>query len=332
MRTPILDSQISRALIQPTPWEVSQWRQAALRDKAEWSKLLDSGRGLLHDDTLRSVDIEIRRDRMQCGPAPCSVGGAPVPTELSRIEYYHATNLFSWMRVDSNIPASANVGSFVDKVYLPANGGLAGNARSIVSSHSLTQATAGNQVALPTNDSNFNNRPTTTWAAAGSYSSTLANTDWIFAGNTSRFWLVHRYTTFSTSQILLETINPAGSDGFFFNIGTSGQQQTAVFRTPTAGVGAFQTSVTTGVARLGRFGIEPLILRNRSTGLTEGTAAITGTLTTTYKTLEFGSRAGGGGFKGQWADMLIAGSTNATNSTLDTLVNRYVLLRYGVSP
>lgn len=261
-------------------------------------------------------------------PSPASAQTGHQLSELVRIQDYLSRNLFAWGCCDSVSAASANVGSFIDRVYLPANGGRSDNARSIVSNHAFTQASPSLQVALPSVDSSFNNQLSTTWSAA-SYSSTLSSTNWLFLANLSRVWLIHLFTSLPSTEILIET--SFGADGCNDTVNSAGSMVQSVYRNPTALQFNALAGITTGSARLTRLRYEPTVLGARSTGLTETTTAVTGTATTVNKPLEIGSRGGGAPFKGRLVDILIAGA-NATDATLDSLVNRYAFLRYGVSP
>ena len=72
--------------------------------------------------------------------------GSDESTELQRLELYLAQNLFSWMRADYRTEAASKVTAFQDKVLLPSQGGLAGNARdrpAAPSAASPSSATSG---------------------------------------------------------------------------------------------------------------------------------------------------------------------------------------------
>jgi len=191
MMTPILDSQISRALIQPTAWETAQYRQAALRDRADWSALIDiAGSHRFSDDAQRCVDVEIRRAReaLRCGGSPTAVVmSCTPPSELARLEHYNARVLFTWLRPDYRAESGGKITSLGDKVALVAEGAVAPNARSVVPSHMFSQISGTNQTASPSLDASLNNRETAVFTGAQRYSSTLAPADIAFSHDGSPF-------------------------------------------------------------------------------------------------------------------------------------------------
>lgn len=208
----ILDSQISRALAQPTPWEVAQWREAALADKAEWSKLIDvAGSHRFCDEVQRSVDQEIRRERMWCGPAPSVVAAAPVPSELARSDYYSARNLFSWVRLDYRSEAGGKVTALGEKVALVAEGAVAANARSVDPAHSYAQADNTKQVPSVATSALINSSEVGTFNGAHYYPSTIAASNWTEAHNGTGFEAWAAYVPTVVSNACVWGTSPAGA-------------------------------------------------------------------------------------------------------------------------
>lgn len=338
MHIPILDGQISRALIQPTPWEVQQWRRAALRDKAEWSKLIDTGSShRFCDDVLRSVDNEIRRERIRCGPAPCISAAAPVPTELTRREYYNAVSLFSWLRADSRVEVSSKVTSFTDKVLLPAQGGLANNARSIDANHAFSQATSGNQVPAVATSATWNNQLVASFSAAQFYDSTLTASSWIFMHDGSGSGALHVYRTSTTGvdQVIHSTTNVSTANGSIFNAVASGSIIFQVVKTSgfilNRTIAAANTSATFALCTLRTASTPDYSAYIKTTLADSADVTATPTALAPPGTMRIGGQAVNGvvKFSGELADCMFFNKEPSSAERAGAA--RYILLRYNVS-
>lgn len=331
----LLDSQISRALVQPTPWELAQWRAAALKEKAAWSDMIDIGSShRFCDDVLRSVDVEIRRERAWCGPAPTIASAAPVPTELARNEFYVARNLFSWMRADYRSEAAAKVTTWWDKVALVAEGAVAPNARSVDANHSFAQASGAAQVAAVATNAIFANREVGIWTGAQRYESTISLSNWkVHDGNGWEIWTPFAPTNNSVLQATVGTITStlgiamywgnAGKTRFYVGNG-------AVFISPVEVTRTFTLNTATVMRASYKEGNTPeFVFAEKATTIASGASSAAPSASNPGGTMTIGGLPGSG-FE---ANMLLSDAmfANKVDAVLETIVARYGLLRYLIS-
>lgn len=337
MHTPILDSQISRALVQPTPWEVAQWRAAALRDKAEWSKLIDIGSShRFCDDVQRSVDTEIRRERMWCGPAPCVAAAAPVPTELARNEFYRARNLFSWARLDYQSAAGGKVTAIGDKVALAAEGAVVANARAIDPAHSFAQPSSAAQVASAGTSALINGREIGAFTFTQWYPSTIAASNWKLQDGTG--WQVWSWYVVSVAanQCLWGT-SPAGATQGVLQyafIASSGAKTSSQALT-TAGAASFNSGAV-GTSVVGTPTYLDFAIASAGCSVWQKTTLLaSGPMTSPSvaaptSTMTLGSISSSAAVLPLQALLAEVAFANVVSATLQTVTRRYSLLRYAL--
>jgi hypothetical protein len=109
----------------------------------------------------------------------CNGGAVSGTPELARHELYWSEHLFSWFRADYRAESGGKVTAIGDKVALPG-GAVAPNARSISTSHVLSQANALYQFAAPSPHASFGGRLALSTSTTHLYTSSIAPINWGF--------------------------------------------------------------------------------------------------------------------------------------------------------
>ena len=260
-------------------------------------------------------------------------------TELAALELYLARNLFSWMRADYRTEGGGKVTAFQDKVLLPSQGGLAGNARSIDPNHAFAQTTGANQVAAIATSSTWGGKEVASFAGGQMYDSTLAAANWAFenSGLGGSAVFIHRLLSTAAAQILASSTNSTSSNGaIWYAVNAPTQQLFQVFRNgggivfnrafgattllPTYLITTFRTATTPDFSAYAKAAL-----------VDSGDAGNTPDTGSPLFTMRIGAQTGSGvsGFAGELADAMFL---NAEMTSLQRAnVARYALLRYLMS-
>lgn len=317
----LLDSQLSARLRSPSPWELAQWRA----HPASWEQHLDTAVRCFEDEAAvtEAVNEYLLLFRRNEARRPRSHGAF---SEIGRLVYYIARNLFSWIRADYRTEAAGKVTQFNDKVALVSEGAVAPNARSIDSAHAMSQGTSGLQVAAVTIAADFNGKEVATFTGGQRYQSSFTSQwQYEYDGSGAELWVVASQTTAST--------------GMFLSWGTNGvPPEVYMTSTPT-----FQYELYGGAFAIPKVPAGTPFVFN---GYNKEGASPEVYLKTTGSTAVTGSRAGSsppaptaarvigstsvGGFpmSARAAEIM---SANRIDSTLEANVARYILLRYGMA-
>lgn len=317
----LLDSQLSRALREPSAWELAQWRA----HPAAWEQHLDTAVRCYEDEqaVTEVVNEYLLLFRRNEARRPRSHGTF---SEIGRLVYYLARNQFSWIRADYRTEAAGKVTQFLDKVALVSEGAVAPNARSIDAAHAMSQITSGLQVAAVTTNSSFNNKEVAAFTGGQRYLSSFSS-QWQFEydGTGAEHWIVASQTTASTGMMLSWGTNGVPPE-MYLTASPTFQYELygGAFAIPNVPVGT--PFVFNG---RNQEGASPEVYLK-----TTGNTAVTGSRTGSSPPAPTSARVLGatsvGGFamNARVADIMVA---NRLDSTLETNVARYIQLRYALS-
>lgn len=325
----MLDLIASQRLREPSPWELAQWRAAAKSERSSWERAFDGARFCYAaEDALRALDGELRRDKLWCG-APAVVTSSCMPTELVRIEYYVARNLFSWIRADYVAINAGKATRWDDKV---ADGF---GARAVDPNHSFSQSSGPSQGTVTASDANFSGQSTVTFDGTDDgYDSTIAASNWAFCHQAQTTYAIVRRPAAATKAICATT-NFAGTSGYDL-IGLTGSVSVDLYNggtpvlNPNINLASGFPANNTRLIRF-RFALTDTpdaVLASSPGGLSTTLDASTGVgAGAPFAAMHVGSRAGGSlPYAGQIADLAwLVG----TSSAVDAAFARYALLRYG---
>jgi RHS repeat-associated protein len=255
--------------------------------------------------------------------------------ELEELEALLAKSLFSWMRADSVVATERTV-SFGDRVALPSEGALYPNARSIQSSHELSQSSPGLRAPAPLPSSDFNGREVVNIDGTSRYESSLPPSAWQFLpdGSASAVWVVAKKVG-AGAGLLSAGVVSTGTQGFQLWLDQWSRGRYAQF--PGNYPGLFAPPVinehdrATYVELLQDQAATPAV--SLQLGLGE-LSVLPGAFPTSAinSGLVFGGGAGGGAVSPsnyvQVADIMIA---NRRDASLQAVVKRYMALRYQLS-
>lgn len=246
--------------------------------------------------------------------------------------------MFSWARADSRVESGGKVTQFTDKVFLPAGGGAAGNARSVDPSHAFAQATALNQPAASAVDAGFPVPQLSSVFGGQAYlDSTIAAANWAFCQDGSGCLRVHVFvpTAAASNSIVFATIQTsangvqdaliAGSGlvSTLFNAGGSIAAPQTGSGTIVNGTGAYVSS-SYSEALSPKYDLH-LKAPSVSSGSPSG-APVAGAPSATACLGGRGDRAVP--FLGNWAESLFYKGNNVASVLAN--VQKYLSLRYGL--
>jgi hypothetical protein len=324
----MIEASTSRALREPSAWELAQYRQGDKVDRQVWERSFDESRfAYAAPDALCALESEIRHRELWCGARP-TLAARSVPTELVRMGYHLMRNSFSWARADVRFESAAKVVSFSDRVA----DGI--GARAIDAFHAFTQPTSGTRVAAVATSALANGREVATFTGTQWYVSTLAAQPWSSLHNLCTAFMIVVPKLLGTTQVILETVQtPGATNGIQFNRGAAGTGF-GVYRA-TGGVFGFNlggavVNVLEILEMRIQYGTAPYFYGQR--GATSNQLAGTGSAgayADATQTLTFGDRFGGvAGTQMLFADLLV---NFAVSTAYTAQVRRYALLRYALS-
>lgn len=260
--------------------------------------------------------------------------------ELAALEFYLARNLYSWIRADYRTlvdygGGDIRVSAFPDKVALESEGAVAPNARSVDAAHAFAQGTQALQVAATAPSSLFSGREAATFTSAQYYDSTIPVVNWRFLHSGEFQWWCSFTPTNSGVNVIFATTNSSTTPGQqqYTNAGNAvdevGRAGANLFQTTITGAGAVNTAQFTGVSFLNGGGSPEFVSRRNGAVVTSGDTAATPAAADSAGTLRIGGQPAGTFLASMvFTDLMTVASSSAA---LRTAVNRYMLLRYGIS-
>lgn len=256
--------------------------------------------------------------------------------ELATLEDYLAKNLYSWMRADYRTEVGGKVASFIDKVTLVGN--VASNARTIDSSHALTQANPARQVAAVGLSASMNNRETASFvrATGNYYDSTIADWRFLHDGTGGEVWITVLPSADTNLQALYGTRAPAGV-GITSARNSGGSQGQVMYVLKTGGVfnvasivpGAAPNNVAKYVDQKLKLSDTPNYVQRASTTVIDSGSITNSPMDSGINAAPLRLGSDGGNHADMlWSDLLV---TNNPSPTLLTNVQRYMFLRYALA-
>lgn len=262
-------------------------------------------------------------------------------SESSSLEAALSQSLFAWLRPDSNVTVGT-VTQLVDKVLLPASGGLAGNARSFDANHAFTQATAGKQLAAIANSALMAGQPAANFNGGPFYASTLAAAPWKFSYDGSGFdiYLVFNPNSLSAAVAGWSTfVSGAVAGSWCFPFLTNGKPQitsknsagTTIYDSSGTGQGlAVPAGALSYMSVSGASADTPdVAIRQRGEVVYQSADGIVFPTLAGTQTMLLGclNAAGANPLNALVGDFLVA---NRSDAALRTKIERYIELRYGL--
>ena len=183
---------------------MAQYRTAGKFERRQWEHAFDAARFCYASDVAQEA-----LTKLWLGGAPSVAAAASTPTEVVRLDYFMAYNMFAWVQGDRFTTSGGLATSLVDRVAAGVG------ARSINAAHAFTQAAPGAQVANTTNDSALGNKPSFVFTGAQYYASNISPASWLFSKDGTGLMIACAMvpTDISVSSVVCATSGVSGQNG-----------------------------------------------------------------------------------------------------------------------